>query len=1718
MAEYRGWLLKKGKKMMQGYRKRYFVLADNILNYYEDESCTEHLGMVDMVKVVDLVSTSKAGERKQTFSLVDGEGRTYLLAAETEKGKLQWMQALMASRQKRRAGGARGKTSRSSQAILSARSSVGRVTQLVGDSDDAAASSSDVSASALGNPSGVCDVTIIGYLGPLCEPTKEFANYIIAPDLSVVDQIITIGSLLGVENVDSDAFALRVREGDYYLDRHVLFAEQYNTFRHAYPAVTLELWEAPEPRARNLVRNVLDKYTPGDMTHKRMLFYLKSWLADSSFAEELIALKVIDSLCNIISTHSDEANAVKYALEGLRSAVSYISGMRYLTSSEDLMVQLYSLVANVQVASRAMEVLIAIVEYDVDGFRLIHLAALAAAAAANRAPYAELVTHLRGADFDAKINALGLINVLFANCNDPEQYSEFSDMTLDVGVLALLREQEDYTNPAFCAQLETYENHTAMPVFPTKVRLETELELVVASNKELGMQNEQLKLQVEELSLGENDRIKQLEAYIQRLQTIVKSEAKAEAVAEAEAKAQAAFDAQRAQMDADIQKAQARVAQLEADLAAANKQVADAEAAAAAATAAAAEAAAAAAVAPPSSTDDTKRSASGPSASGSTVAAAAAGAVAGAAVGAAASSSDGATSPAAGPDGPSTASAIRPRGPQFRKPAVTPKDKMKPLFWNRILAPLDADGPMSIWHTMEEADIDVNKLAKTFADTAKTKKLGGSSGAASAESAPKTISTLSRKRFTAVSVMLASLPDVKPLTAAIISMSDEVLKLEQVQQLRMHAATDEELMAMRAAASAASEGGPSLDAADTTLLALADAVPHLSKRLQVWEFLREFDEAMSDILHPMRLVKEALDALTTSTKLQVFLSAVLAAGNYLNGGNKRRGQADGFGLDILAKLSATKGEGGMSLLLFLTYWCMDQLPDFDQIYNELAGVIDVSHAGLDLQYLQGELRLLSNRLKSAVAGVSAPKMVKAQQAMAQAESSFQLTLVAFSDAMTYFGIPAKKQGKMRQSYNAEESRRAKDERRRNRLNINAAVLAKGKGKRIAKGADPMGAIANAAKNKRTKGKNGFGPSRNFGTIRKNSGIRLVEPERRRAVLQRRETVLLVVLGLVAVGVLAWLGGVGDAVLQESATDEPTPEWRHVAAAIEAPRLVVDSAQPPRLNILVMGFDFNSFYGGMIGISQFALRAARLGLAVRWVNLGDAPSVPDMAAALQSFPGLEELTSTIEFGFHADRSTPLLASPADVFVATQFLSAHVAAALHASPLLASPHFVYFIQDIESTFFAHGTMHALADASYAFDHRALFSYGFLRDYFAAMSLGVFAPDTAPATGKYVAYQFPVKPAGTPTAMQLKRTPGTKRKLLFYARPEAHAQRNMFELGMMALSAVIASGDFNVDEWEFHGIGSKTARPHCGLPRGACLTILPRTAPDAYLELLASYDVGLSLMLSPHPSIPPFDFAAAGLVTVTNTYTAKSRASLLAISSNLIPVQPTIGGVADGLREALARVDNVDARLAGCSLSLASEWSDDAALGPRTLAHMLAWLPPRLAATVPGPRLVVLVAGSGLHGLTDILGILQASPYHTWRVVALLDSAVLTGTAEAAAAMAASADEARLTLLQIAQPGCTAWRKAVSEATSAAHVFPPSSKPPTASAVVTRAKATALDALRAWIRAGGKGKEGAAHSGLLLGPFDKTDNCSGSGAGSTGETATTPSAARYEAWLTS
>jgi hypothetical protein len=309
--------------------------------------------------------------------------------------------------------------------------------------------------------------------------------------------------------------------------------------------------------------------------------------------------------------------------------------------------------------------------------------------------------------------------------------------------------------------------------------------------------------------------------------------------------------------------------------------------------------------------------------------------------------------------------------------------------------------------------------------------------------------------------------------------------------------------------------------------------------------------------------------------------------------------------------------------------------------------------------------------------------------------------------------------------------------------------------------------------------------------------------------------------------------------------------------------------------------------------------------------------PDWAAQLQSFSGLERLLDSVEIALGREASA-IEVSRSDTFIATTWWTAHIAR--QALQSVGGERFVYLIQEYEPFTFPMGSYAALAGQSYRFPHFALFSSELLRDYFRAHELGVFAAGALAGDRDSVAFQNAITEVDPPTVEDLagRRT----RRLLFYARPEPHAARNMFDLGVLALSRALEQGGFR-SGWELHGIGTVQRGSRIPLGSGASLDLLPRADQRAYASLLREHDVGLALMYTPHPSLVPIEMASGGMLTVTNSFENKTPEAMAAISANLITAEPSIEGVAAALLEAAAGAADATRRVRGSDVHWSRSW---------------------------------------------------------------------------------------------------------------------------------------------------------------------------------------------------
>jgi glycosyltransferase involved in cell wall biosynthesis len=400
--------------------------------------------------------------------------------------------------------------------------------------------------------------------------------------------------------------------------------------------------------------------------------------------------------------------------------------------------------------------------------------------------------------------------------------------------------------------------------------------------------------------------------------------------------------------------------------------------------------------------------------------------------------------------------------------------------------------------------------------------------------------------------------------------------------------------------------------------------------------------------------------------------------------------------------------------------------------------------------------------------------------------------------------------------------------------------------------------------------------------------------------------------------------------------------RTVAEKIAPLRWSAADDAPERVNLLLPTIDLQHFFGGYIAKLNLARKLVREGVRVRIVTVDPVGPLPGgWKATLESYSGLAGLFDKLEVVFGREASA-IEVSRGDSFIATTWWTAHIARdALRSTD---ADRFMYLIQEYEPFTFPMGSWAALAAESYHFPHFALFSSELLRDYFRAHAIGVYADGAAEGDLHSASFQNAITRVQPPSRDELAGR--AARKLLFYARPEPHAARNMFELGVLALARAAQEGVF-AGGWALHGIGTVERGRRISLGTATALELLARSDQRTYADLLREHDVGLALMYTPHPSLVPIEMASAGMLTVTNSFENKDPEAMRAISSNLIPAEPTIDGIAGALREAVAGASEFDRRLQGSQVRWSSDW--DQSFDRQLLSRLVAVLGPARVSSV-------------------------------------------------------------------------------------------------------------------------------------------------------------------------
>ncbi|XP_055741840.1 uncharacterized protein LOC129825677 [Salvelinus fontinalis] len=263
-----------------------------------------------------------------------------------------------------------------------------------------------------------------------------------------------------------------------------------------------------------------------------------------------------------------------------------------------------------------------------------------------------------------------------------------------------------------------------------------------------------------------------------------------------------------------------------------------------------------------------------------------------------------------------------------RKPAVQPACPMKPLYWTRIQT--QDNNKDTLWNSLEEPDIiNTTEFEDLFSKTTiQTKRKPLAEAYEKKAKAKKIMKLLDGKRSQAVGILISSLHlEMKDIQQAVLNVDNSVVDVETIQALYENRAQPDELERIKRHYQTSEEEVKLLDKPEQFLLELSQ-IPDFPDRASCIIFQTAFIDAIASIQQKLDNVSRVCKDVMDTSSVREVMGLILALGNHMNGGNTTRGQADGFGLEILPKLKDVKSrDNRISLVDYVTSYYLRNLDE-----------------------------------------------------------------------------------------------------------------------------------------------------------------------------------------------------------------------------------------------------------------------------------------------------------------------------------------------------------------------------------------------------------------------------------------------------------------------------------------------------------------------------------------------------------------------------------------------------------------------------------------------------------------------------------------------------------------------------------------------------------------------------------------------------------------------
>jgi hypothetical protein len=219
-------------------------------------------------------------------------------------------------------------------------------------------------------------------------------------------------------------------------------------------------------------------------------------------------------------------------------------------------------------------------------------------------------------------------------------------------------------------------------------------------------------------------------------------------------------------------------------------------------------------------------------------------------------------------------------------------------------------------------------------------------------------------------------------------------------------------------------------------------------------------------------------------------------------------------------------------------------------------------------------------------------------------------------------------------------------------------------------------------------------------------------------------------------------------------------------------------------------------------------------------------------------------------------------------------------------------VFLFQEDERIFFPNGSMRSAIESTYKLDFFPIYSSPLLKE---EIEKQFESRSTSNAMSECFTNPILLNQPILSSSISNEKT------LIIYARPEAHASRNLTELALLGARKFMESMPRRErSSWKIIGIGG-SKKERMALSQDIEIQMLGKLNLEEYAKILAGAKVGLSLMYAPHPSIPPFEFVSFGIPTVTNHMGNRTKQWYSDTSNLFFTCDATVGDIAKNLENA-------------------------------------------------------------------------------------------------------------------------------------------------------------------------------------------------------------------------